>query len=57
MNFMGEAALDQLHSFLKRMIVSGRQEQVEMIGHHNKVMQQIRSLVPVAQHTVNQDAG
>ena len=34
----GEAALGELHTFLQRLICSGREERVEMVTHYDEIV-------------------
>jgi hypothetical protein len=43
----GEAALNELHGFFQRNVLSGRDQRVEMLGHDDKGMQQESSLAAV----------
>jgi hypothetical protein len=57
MNLVRASALDELHRFFKRGHVSRRQEQVQMIGHHNKFMEMIGALIPIVENALNEDVG
>jgi hypothetical protein len=54
-NVIGTSALDELYRLLKGCFAVGSKEQMQMIGHNNKLVQQIRTLIAVLQHAPDQD--
>jgi hypothetical protein len=50
MNPPRTSVLDELHRFLKRSFVTGSEEKVQAIWHHNELMEQVRSAVAILQH-------
>src|SRR3954463_16290939 len=45
--FVGEAALDELHTSFQRHVVRRSEKQMKMIWHHHIGMQKIFALVPI----------
>jgi len=56
-NFMRAPAFNKLHGPFQGSGVTGSQQQVQMVGHENKLVQQIGSCHPVVKQLGNHDLG
>jgi hypothetical protein len=55
MNFMGTSTLDELHGLLKGCFSAGGKKQMEMVRHHNELMERVCGSIAIPQHTADQN--